>query len=263
MRGIAVALAGAALFNPATEAKNFSKTTERAAIYASPAAQVQLREVGTQNELAALQAQANDPERNPNSEHLRQPRERVRRRRPLLRLAARATGSSSRSCSRPATARRSRATSGRRAGPAKRPGVVITTGSVQAPERLYWSPRNARQGRLRRPHLRHPGPGPLRHLRRGADQYDGVPSQSGRPFYDGTEDALDFLLSTPKRPYVPRPSCTTGTSHAGEAGPPGRRRPQRRLQPARASSSTRAGSGSPATRSAPAPSPSSARSTPA
>ena len=46
------------------------------------------------------------------------------------------------------------------------------------------------------------------------DQQDGVPSQSGRPFYDGTEDALDFFFSTPSARYVPRKSCTSGTSHA-------------------------------------------------
>jgi hypothetical protein len=50
----------------------------------------------------------------------------------------------------------------------------------------------------------------------GADLLDGVPSQSGRPFYDGTEDALDFLLSTPGAPYNPRPSCTSGTDHSAK-----------------------------------------------
>jgi hypothetical protein len=48
----------------------------------------------------------------------------------------------------------------------------------------------------------------------GDDQQEGVPSQAGEPFYDGTEDALDFLLSGPGKPYEPRPSCSTGTSHA-------------------------------------------------
>ena len=44
-----------------------------------------------------------------------------------------------------------------------------------------------------------------------------MPAQSdGRPFYDGAEDAIDFLLSTPKHPYEPVPSCETGTSHAAK-----------------------------------------------
>jgi dienelactone hydrolase len=100
-------------------------------------------------------------------------------------------------------------------GPAKRPGVVITNGSIQAPEELYgfaaatlakagyvvltWDPQG--QGRSDTPG-------------EGADQQDGVPSQQGRPFYDGTEDALDFFFSTPAKHYVPRKSCTSGTSHA-------------------------------------------------
>src|SRR4029079_18323060 len=51
------------------------------------------------------------------------------------------------------------------------------------------------------------------------DRQEGVPSQQGQPFYDGTEDALDFLLSTPSNPYNPRPSCgnangDTGTDHS-------------------------------------------------
>ena len=53
----------------------------------------------------------------------------------------------------------------------------------------------------------------------GPDQQEGVPSQAGQPFFDGTEDALDFLLSTPTIAYVPRKSCGNanggvGTSHA-------------------------------------------------
>jgi pimeloyl-ACP methyl ester carboxylesterase len=47
------------------------------------------------------------------------------------------------------------------------------------------------------------------------DQNEGVPAQTdGRPFYDGTEDAIDFLLSRPGHPYEPVASCSTGTSHA-------------------------------------------------
>jgi dienelactone hydrolase len=99
-------------------------------------------------------------------------------------------------------------------GPAKRPGIVITNGSVQAPEELYgfaaaslakagylvltWDPQ---------------GQGRSDTFGQGVDRQDGVPSQEGRPFYDGTEDALDFFFSTPTSRYVPRRSCTSGTSH--------------------------------------------------
>jgi pimeloyl-ACP methyl ester carboxylesterase len=54
-------------------------------------------------------------------------------------------------------------------------------------------------------------------LGQAPDEMEGVPAQSdGRPFYDGTEDAIDFLLSSPKHPYEPVPSCETGTSHAAK-----------------------------------------------
>jgi hypothetical protein len=49
------------------------------------------------------------------------------------------------------------------------------------------------------------------------DANEGTPAQSdGRPFFDGTEDALNFLLSTPSHPYEPVPSCNSGISHAAK-----------------------------------------------
>ncbi len=100
-------------------------------------------------------------------------------------------------------------------GASRRPGVVITNGSIQAPEELYgfaaatlaragyvvltWDPQ---------------GQGRSDTFGEGVDQDDGVPSQGGQPFYDGTEDALDFFFSNPSRRYEPRKSCSSGTSHA-------------------------------------------------
>ncbi|MBV9212083.1 MAG: hypothetical protein JOZ25_00365 [Actinobacteria bacterium] len=107
-----------------------------------------------------------------------------------------------------------------RAGPARRPGIVITTGSVQAPETLYWglAATLARHGYIVLTYDVQ-GQGRSDTYGVGADQQEGVPSQAGQPFYDGSEDALDFLLSTPAHPYVPRDSCGNanggkGTSHA-------------------------------------------------
>jgi dienelactone hydrolase len=102
-----------------------------------------------------------------------------------------------------------------RNGPAERPAIVITTGSVQAPEELYWGQAAtlAKHGYVVLTYDVQ-GQGGSDTLGEAPDTLEGVPSQEGQPFYDGTEDALDFLLSTASSPYVPRPSCTTGTSHA-------------------------------------------------
>jgi dienelactone hydrolase len=106
------------------------------------------------------------------------------------------------------------ATSG---GPARKPGIVITTGSVQAPEELYWGQAAtlAKHGYVVLTYDVQ-GQGLSDTFGEGADQFEGVPAQAGEPFYDGTEDALDFLLSGPGDRYVPRRSCTTGTSHAAK-----------------------------------------------
>jgi dienelactone hydrolase len=101
-----------------------------------------------------------------------------------------------------------------RSGPAVRPGIVITNGSVQAPEELYWF---AAQTLAKAGYVvmtwDPQGQGYSDTFGEGVDQQDGFPSQEGRPFYDGTEDALDFFFSTPSSLYRPRKSCTTGTDH--------------------------------------------------
>ena len=51
-------------FDPATEAENFGKGNERAAIYSTPEYQALLRQVSVQNRAAAMAMQAADPERN-------------------------------------------------------------------------------------------------------------------------------------------------------------------------------------------------------
>jgi dienelactone hydrolase len=102
-----------------------------------------------------------------------------------------------------------------RHGPAKRPGVVITTGSVQAPETLYGfaAAALAKRGFVVLTYDVQ-GQGRSDTYGEGADRNEGVPSQSGQPFHDGTEDALDFLFSSPASPYRPRKSCSTGTDHS-------------------------------------------------
>ena len=104
------------------------------------------------------------------------------------------------------------------AGPAHRPGIVITDGSVQANEQMYWV---AAQALAKAGYVvltfDPQGQGQSDTFGAGADLLEGVPAQTdGRPFYDGTEDAINFFVSTPAHPYVPVPSCSTGTSHAGK-----------------------------------------------
>ena len=104
------------------------------------------------------------------------------------------------------------------AGPAKRPGIVITDGSVQADEQMYWYAAQtlAKDGYVVLT-FDPQGQGQSDTFGQSPDQDEGVPAQTdGRPFYDGTEDAIDFLLSTPAHPYEPVPSCSSGTSHAAK-----------------------------------------------
>lgn len=101
-----------------------------------------------------------------------------------------------------------------KAGPARRPAIVITSGSIQATEQMYWWAAQAlakagyvvitsdaqNQGRSDT-------------LGEGKDADEGViPQIEGNTFYDGTQDALDFILSTPTHAFCPRPA-RSGTSH--------------------------------------------------
>lgn len=104
-----------------------------------------------------------------------------------------------------------------RSGPRKRPLVVVTPGSVQAPEQLYWwaAQTLAKAGYVV---LTRDAQGQAKSDTFGAGQdfLDSVPSQTaGVTFYDGTQDALDFALSRRAAPYCPRAS-RSGTSHCAK-----------------------------------------------
>jgi len=104
------------------------------------------------------------------------------------------------------------------AGTGPAPAVVITTGSIQGTQHMYWWAARtlARAGYLvltfdvqgqgeseTTPHA--PGQ-PLPFVDPGSEQGytdDGVPSQQAYNFHEGTVDALRFLMSTPDEPYVP------------------------------------------------------------
>ena len=207
----------ATAFDPALEAQNFSKTQERQTIYNTPAYQVLLRQVSVQNRAAALAMQAADPERNFTGHLCASGEDGCAGDARLYDWQAKGYG-----IVKPVlfTARSGATISGRvwatKAGPSKRPGIVITNGSIQADEQLYWfvAQTLAKAGYVvltSDPQ----GQGQSDEFGESPDQTEGEPAQTdGRPFYDGTEDALNFFLSTPKRPYEPVPSCDSGTSHA-------------------------------------------------
>jgi dienelactone hydrolase len=206
-------------FDPVIEAENFSITQERQSIYDTPEYQAQLAQQSALNGTEALAAQAADPGRffsnnlcwNGNNGCAGDVR--------LYDWEAGGYGLVRRVLF---TARDGATISGRvwatAAGPAKRPGIVITDGSVQADEQMYWYAAQAlaKDGYVVLT-FDPQGQGQSDTFGQAPDVEEGVPAQTdGRPFYDGTEDALDFLLSTPKNPYEPVPSCTTGTSHAAK-----------------------------------------------
>ncbi len=101
-----------------------------------------------------------------------------------------------------------------RLGPDKRPLVVITPGSVQASEEMYWwaAQTLAKSGYvvLTRDAQNQ---GRSDTLGEGDDVAEGVPAQAtGNTFFDHTRDAIDFALSRPRKAYCPKPS-RSGTSH--------------------------------------------------
>jgi hypothetical protein len=203
-------------FDPATEAQNYSKGQERRAIYDTPEYRLLLRQISNQNEAAALAISASDPERNFQGHLCARGDDGCAGDVRLYDWQAKGYG-----IVQPVlyTARNGATISGHvwatRAGPPKRAAIVITNGSVQADEQLYWfvAQTLAKDGYVvltSDPQ----GQGQSDENGEAPDQDEGSPAQTdGRPFFDGTEDAINFLLSTPSQPYEPVPSCSSGTSH--------------------------------------------------
>jgi dienelactone hydrolase len=215
---IAFALpADASGFNSTREAKNFAITQERQAEYDTPAYQQRLATIGAQNFAAATKAQADDPARNFSNNVCWSMQNGCAGDIRLYNWGPKHYGIVRKVLF---TARDGATLSGHvwatRRGPAHRPGVVITDGSVQADEALYWFAAQtlAKEGYVVLT-FDPQGQGQSDTFGTGSDRMEGVPAQSdGRPFYDGTEDALNFFLSTPAHHYYPVHSCTSGSSHA-------------------------------------------------
>jgi dienelactone hydrolase len=204
-------------FDPATEAQNFGKGNERSAIYNTPEYRALLTQISVQNRVEATAIQAADPERNFLGQLCATGEDGCAGDARLYDWQAKGYGIVQKVTF---TARNGATLSGRvwrtNAGPAKRPGIVITNGSVQAPERVYWF---AAQALAKAGYVvltwDPQGQGQSDTPGESPDQNEGVPAQSdGRPFFDGTEDAINFFFSTPSKPYEPVNSCTSGTSHA-------------------------------------------------
>ena len=201
--------------DPEREARNFAKTQERASEYLTPESVVEQTEEGGASFADGLEEQAGDPGRLFVTD--------------LCWSKAQGCGGDPRldewdeqgyGRSKPVqfVARNGSTMAGHvwatRSGPDRRPLVVITPGSVQASEELYWwaAQTLAKAGYVvltREPQ----GQGRSDTFGAGEDTMDGVPSQStGNTFYDHTQDALDFALSRPGSAYCPRKS-RSGTSH--------------------------------------------------
>jgi alpha-beta hydrolase superfamily lysophospholipase len=213
---LAFASPASAQFSPGREARNYSKINERAAEYSTPEYQAELRRRSAANQAETTRIKAEDPERNFDATLCGTRDDGCAGDVRLYDWEARGHG-----LSRPVlfTARNGAVISGHvwatRSGPAKRPGIVITDGSVQAPEQLYWfaATNLAKRGYVVLT-FDPQGQGRSDVFGEGADADEGVPAQQGRPFYDNTEDALDFFFSTPSTRYRPVKSCTSGTDHS-------------------------------------------------
>jgi dienelactone hydrolase len=227
--GVAFALAAAAVlicgapvagaYDQAAEAQNYSKIEERQTIYDTPEYRALLAQVSLQNQAAAITMQASDPERNFSGHLCTSGGDGCAGDARLYDWEAKGYG-----IVEPVlfTARSGATISGHvwatRSGPARRPGIVITNGSVQADEQLYWFAAQALAKAGYVVLTSDPqGQGQSDEFGEAPDQDEGSPAQTdGRPFYDGTIDALNFFLSTGKRPYQPVPSCDSDTSHAAK-----------------------------------------------
>jgi dienelactone hydrolase len=207
----------ASSFDPVLEAQNYSKTLERQALYDTPQGRLLLTQVSNANFLAATKAQASDPEREFVSDLCWNGGDGCVGDARLYDWQSKGYG-----IVKPVlfTARNGATLSGHvwatKSGPPQRPGIVITNGSVQANEQLYWYAAQtlAKAGYVVLT-FDPQGQGQSDTFGEGADRNEGFPAQTdGRPFFDGTEDAINFFYSTPDHPYVPETSCSTGTSHA-------------------------------------------------
>ena len=207
----------AAAFDPQAEARNFSKINERSdQEHGQPYYDALLAQQAIDDEVERAEIALNDPERDFSGNLCAQHKDGCAGDVRLYRWAESGYG-----LTYPVLyiGRSGAIISGHiwmtRDGPSKRPGVVITTGSVQAPEELYLFAATtlAKKGYIV---MTYDVQGQGRSDTNGEapDENEGVPSQQPYNFIAGTEDALNFLHSTPDSEYVPLPSDNSGTVHS-------------------------------------------------
>jgi dienelactone hydrolase len=206
-----------AAFDPQAEARNFSKTEERETQeHGTPEYKALLAQQAIDDEVERAAIALNDPERDYSGNLCAQHKDGCAGDVRLYRWAQSGYG-----LTYPVLyiARSGAIISGHiwmtRGGPPKRPAVVITTGSVQAPEELYLYAATtlAKKGYIVMTYDVQ-GQGRSDTYGEDPDRDEGFPAQQPYNFIAGTEDALNFLLSTPQNPYVPLPSDTSQTVHS-------------------------------------------------
>src|ERR1700730_17444793 len=186
-----------ATFEPVLEAENFSITEQRQTIYDTPEYQAELAEQGVKNRQEATQEQLGDPERNFSGDLCYEGENGCAGDVRLYNWGKNGYGRVSKVLF---TARNGATISGRiwsAVNPAlmpnaRRPGMVITNGSVQADEQMYWYAAQAlaKDGYIVMT-FDPQGQGQSDTLGQPPDEHEGFPAQSdGRPFFDGTEDAI-------------------------------------------------------------------------
>ena len=139
-------------------------------------------------------------------------------------------------------------------GPREAPGIVITNGSVQAPEELYWFAATtlAKAGYIVMT-WDPQGQGRSDTYGEGADRNDGVPSQTGAAVLRRHRGRAGLLLLHAGEPVRAAPvAARPAPSHARQAARPRRSTAGTPRTTRSTRCSTRAASASPATRSAPA-----------
>ena len=212
------AYSAAEVVDPGRESANYSKQTERAPEYLSPAILRQQAEQGVGSAADGVGEEAEDPGRlfvsdlcwhkayacggDPRLAYWTQ-------RRNGLRKPIRFTGRNGSTLVGHVWATHR--------GPVRRPLVVITPGSMQATEEMYWWAAQvlAKSGYVVVT-FDAQNQGRSDTFGDGEDRFDGVPTQAAlTTFFDHTQDALDFAVSRPGSRYCPRLS-RSGTNHCSK-----------------------------------------------